>query len=223
MRVYDENGRYIGSIRKKELTNAEEAVMPVAITVTPAKEFALPDGFLIMAFGSLVAFVSLLLTLLSEWVGFPDGVVEYLEFYGVYGTRAVALVPLAAFIHLAAGILLLQKNKGYVGFAALHVFVVFLNIATLIDSDLYHPNGGLGFAANMEVIALVALGCILYRDYSVKFYFGLVAVKTVLYAVFSFGTANLMNDGWRNMLFYYMIETIAWLYIFFRVRRREQK
>ena len=75
----------------------------------------------------------------------------------------------------------------------------------------------------ISVAELSVLGCILYRDYSIKFYFGLVSVKTVLYAVFSFGTANLMNDGWRNMLFYYMIETIAWLYIFFRVRRREQK
>ena len=223
MRVYDENGRYIGSIRKKELINAEEAIMPVAITLTPAKEFALPDGFLIMAFGSLVAFVSLLLTLLSEWVGLPDGVVEYLEFYGVYGTRAVALVPLAAFIHLAAGILLLQKNKGYVGFAALHVFVIFMNIEALIGNDWYHPNGLLGFAAFMDVFALIALGCVLYRDYSIKFYFGLVSVKTVLYAVFSFGTANLMNDGWRNMLFYYLIEAFVWLYIFLRVRRREQK
>ena len=102
MRVYDENGRYIGSIRKKELIDTEEAIMPVAIKVTPPKEIALPDGFLIMSIGSMVAFVSLLLTLLSEWVGLPDGVVEYLEFYGVYGTRAVALVPLAAFIHLAS-------------------------------------------------------------------------------------------------------------------------
>ena len=223
MRVYDENGRYIGSIRKKELIDTEEAIMPVAIKVTPPKEIALPDGFLIMSIGSLVAFVSLLLTLLSEWVGLPDGVVEYLEFYGVYGTRAVAMVPLAAFIHLAAAVLLMQRNKGYVGFAAIHVFVVSMNITVLIDNDWDHPNGLLGYAALMEVFALVVLGCILYRDYSIKFYFGLVSVKTVLYAVFSFGTANLMNDGWRNMLFYYMIETIAWLYIFFRVRRREQK
>ncbi|MBO4696146.1 MAG: hypothetical protein J5643_02555 [Lachnospiraceae bacterium] len=223
MRVYDENGRYIGSIRKKELIDTEEAIMPVAIKVTPPKEIALPDGFLIMSIGSLVAFVSLLLTLLSEWVGLPDGVVEYLEFYGVYGTRAVAMVPLAAFIHLVAAVLLMQRNKSYVGFAAIHVFVVSMNITVLIDNDWDHPNGLLGYAAFMEVFALIVLGCILYRDYSIKFYFGLVSVKTVLYAVFSFGTANLMNDGWRNMLFYYLIEAFVWLYIFFRVRRREQK
>lgn len=222
MKIYDETGRYIGSVRKEELINAEEAIMPVSIAVTPAKEIALPDGFLIMAIGSMVACISMLLTFLSEQVGFSYDADGILDYFGLYGTRAVLFVPLAAFIHLAAGIILAHRCKAFLAFAFIHMLGIIQVVTTLDAADPY-PSATLGAAAALDVFAIAVLGYVLLKKYSVRLYFFLLTIKLFFLMVFSTPAEAWMGRMRISMFIYYLIESGFWLYMFLRIRRREKK
>ena len=210
MKIYDETGRYIGSVRKEELINAEEAIMPVSIAVTPAKEIALPDGFLIMAIGSMVACISMLLTFLSEQVGFSYDADGILDYFGLYGTRAVLFVPLAAFIHLAAGIILAHRCIAFLAFAFIHMLGI-IRVVTTLD------------AAALDVLAIAVLGYVLQKKYSVRLYYFLLAIKVFFIMIFSIPAEARMGRIRILMFIYYLIESGFWLYMFLRIRRREKK
>ncbi|MBO7631362.1 MAG: hypothetical protein J6S78_03425 [Lachnospiraceae bacterium] len=221
MKIYDETGRYIGSVRKEELINAEEAIMPVSIAVTPAKEIALPDGFLIMAIGSMVACISMLLTFLSEQVGFSYDADGILDYFGLYGTRAVLFVPLAAFIHLAAGIILAHRCIAFLAFAFIHMLGIIRVVTTLDAADPYLVTTL--DAAALDVLAIAVLGYVLQKKYSVRLYYFLLAIKVFFIMIFSIPAEARMGRIRILMFIYYLIESGFWLYMFLRIRRREKK
>lgn len=223
MKIYDETGRYIGSVRKEELINAEEAIMPVSIAVTPAKEIALPDGFLIMAIGSMVACISMLLTFLSEQVGFSYDADGILDYFGLYGTGAITFVPLAAFIQLAAGIILAQRHREYLAYALIQMLSIMNAVTLLMEKSAGISRSSIGSTAFLDLFALTVIGTILYRHYSVKLYFAPLIFKTAVILIFGLAQETLLGFAQINMFIYYLLEAGVWIYMIRLLRRREKK
>ena len=222
MKLYDRNGNFVGTVRKEELVNTEEAIMPVSIKVTPAREIALPDGFLIMGIGSLVAGIAFLLTFLSDRIGFSKDLVENLAYFGIYGTRAAGFVPLAAFIQLAAGIILIQRYRGFLVYVFIHLVFIASSVTNLVTGDLHFPSPVLGVDASLDMVAMAVLAILLYRHRSIKIFIVPLVLKTLFYMIFSAGYELKLDSSRILMSVYYLVEMTVWLYIFLHIRKREK-
>lgn len=140
MRLYDENGQYVGGVLDAEYERTKDSIMPVAIEVQVPKYNAPVSGYTVMVIGSFVSIVCFFLSLvLSGDMGEQaDGFREVLYYLGVFFNYKTCVVPVVIFIQLVASILLIREGRLFLVAFFVRVLSVcfFLIPLTVISDDL---------------------------------------------------------------------------------------
>ncbi len=214
MRLYDENGICIGSVREKNLRNSEESIMPVSITVTPAKHFILPNGFLLMVIGAGIAVLSMLLSIFAEIFDFPKGIVSFLSAFGLCGTESYLFVPLAYLIQLAALFLLTRIH--YLSFlfvACMYAEILYTGLIYVILRPEYWDERNYFYILDIFFILLVFglyyIGFSNMAFLRIPYFWILLSIRLLVAAVlFAFAPDSV--SGWVIGILYYLFETVYW-------------
>lgn len=136
MRLYDENGQYVGGVLDAEYERTKDSIMPVAIEVQVPKYNAPVSGYTVMVISSFISIVCLFLSLVlsadvAETEESLDGFREVLYYLGVFFNRKTCVIPIVVFIQLAASILLIREGRMFLVAFCVRVLSVILFLSPL--------------------------------------------------------------------------------------------
>ena len=218
MRLYDENGICIGSVREKNLRNSEESIMPVSITVTPAKHLVLPNGYILMAVAGVVAVLSLLLSIISEIFDFPDVIVTFLSMLGLCGTDSHLFVPLAILIQFTAILLLGRVHLLFLYAGIYYAFMVYGDAFYVITPPVSWGERNWMYIADIMIILAASALCYVVQEkihisiIRIPYYWIIIPVRLFV-TIILFVFAPDAIAGWIIAMLYYLFEIVYWAWI----------
>lgn len=112
MKLFDTKGKLIGSISDEDYKKTEDSIMPVSVQISTPKRVFPSIGFYLMAFASLLAGASMLIT------GTLDKGVHYFESeetfkYGVFYDPYLGFIPVIVLLQLAATLILFHESNWF--------------------------------------------------------------------------------------------------------------
>ena len=215
VRLYDENGICIGSVRKNDLRNSEESIMPVSITVTPVKHFILPNGYILMAVAAGAAVLSMVLSILTEIFDFPDEIVSFLGTLGLCGTESYLFVPLTALIQLAALFVMAKYHFAFFYAVGMYSYIIASGLFYEIMRPESWDNRNFMYIADIIIIiTFFALCYIGYEKIHITFlripYVWMILPVRLLAEIILFVFAPDSVAGWLIGIMYYLFEIVYW-------------
>lgn len=192
MKLYDRNGNFVGTVRKEELVKAEDAIMPVPITIKPARKLSFPSGYTVMGVGSVLAAIATVLSYGGLWIS--DMLNVFLFMSGLLSEASEVIFPLSALLWLFGSVLLMFEHKIYALPAVYFLISVFWE-------------GSVGVYAVCGLIAYILLSVILIVFRKSKSAYMLIASRVLLFV--------LMTLSWMQsvvvtilMLICYLVEVL---------------
>ena len=115
MKLYDENGKYVGRLNDADLKDDEDSIMPHNILVTGVKPVNLTNGHVLLLVGSMVGLLASILFFFEEKNVLPASLRPYAESLGMLRSQeyTAAYPPLTALIATIAFLLLIRESRAY--------------------------------------------------------------------------------------------------------------
>ena len=115
MKLYDENGKYVGRLNDADLKDDEDSIMPHNILVTGVKPVNLSNGHVLLLVGSMIGLLASILFFFEQKNVLPASLRPYAESLGMLRLQdySVAYPPLTALLAVLAFLVLIRESRAF--------------------------------------------------------------------------------------------------------------